>query len=212
MRDHGHVKQFFIGNREIRVTPSLVLDGSCLMLSGCGLKHLMNETPAASVPCTTVHLWDNAIDDDGFASLVESPISKHIQVLWMGHNQMTGEALHFLARRLCSGAFEDIRDLFIDDNHIDDSGVNALAVACCDNGYMPQLARLGLHTNRITCDGASTIGKVLLSNTWPHLSTLWLHNNQIKTLGPLSAAMESRTSRLRVTLHANPIAEQTLSM
>ena len=203
-------RQIVIDGKVVAVKSSLVFDASSLALTGQQVKQLLQDPVTKSLKVSDVFLWDNAIDDVGFEALVDSPLSTRLQVLWMGHNKMTSDALCHLSHRLRDGAFRHIRDMFIDDNQIDDTGVFTLSTACGDHGHLPQLRRLGLHTNLITGLGASHIGRALLLGTWPHLNTLWLHNNRIERLGSLSAARNQRPS-LRVTLHDNPATMGTLS-
>ena len=197
-------RQLVIDGKVVAVRPSVVFDASSLALTGRQVKKLLENPTVRSIQVFDVFLWDNAIDDVGFEALVDSPLSAKLQALWMGHNEITSYALCHLSHRLRYGVFKQIRDMFLDDNQIDDTGVVTLSTACGEHGHLPQLRRLGLHTNLITGLGASNVGRALLLGVWPQLNTLWLHNNRIECLGRLSAARKKRPS-LQLTLQDNPV-------
>lgn len=185
------------------------LDASCQLVDDNRLATILSAT---TDECSHVYLWDNRIGDLGFSKLVDAATTRTMKVLWMGHNHITSSGIGHLCAKLPVGAWSHVEQLFLDDNDICDRGVCLLAETCRHGKYLPRLARLGLHTNRIGTDGANAIARALRCDTRPTLRVLWLNSNQIRDGTQLANVLANGRSSLVADVRTNPVSKDSLRL
>ena len=185
------------------------LDASCQFVDDERLAVILSSL---AHECSHVYLWDNRIGDRGFCTLIDAATMRNMKVLWMGHNLITSSGLSHLCTKLPLGAWSRVEQLFLDDNDICDRGVFSLSESCQKDNLLPQLVRLGLHTNRIGTDGADAIAYALQCNAWPNLRVLWLNNNQIRNAERIANVLTTDRLSLAVDVRTNPLSNGSVRL